>query len=509
MNETALGVDLNDDGHKTDTSVPITEENIPSIVTSRWNGFWDNNFVTSFPWQERAVGFPSDFSGNNINSSYFNNFATPIQRRDSFPEYVMEICRKTTVAACRPNDWEVGYVPASLPAIASNIDWSYKAIDAGTTNRIQPNDAVNRLGAGTTARPALDPNHRHYPRRIAFLRDSSGNLILDNGNPVALGISGTDNPNPTIPTQENAGQVAFYLMNTTNGASYPAYNTGTNRPRLHPRALWFKTRNGGSDNYGWNFPLWIENIAGLQPSPNQPLLTPVLQIHFPFRSTEASRSANLLTSSERDIQDTRQPNNWLQVAQDTETNLIFAQGDTPARPNESNGGLENFVRYLESWRGANATHQASGSFIQYKRSSYATAPWYPIVDNYNNTTRGFSPNGTIFGYPQMYRTTVNGQSRTTLGRTPFYVQPSSRAWGFDVALLTQLPDLFSQRFTAPPTGDPNEFYREVSRDDSWVSTLLCAAEPRNSANYGTAPSNKYGNQQEYAIPRDQRPSECR
>ena len=507
MNETALGVDLNDDGDKTDTSVPITEQNIPSVVASRINGFWDNNFVTSYNWWERATGFARDSNGD-IESSYFNNFATPIQRRDSFPEYVMEICRKTTVAACRPNDWSVGYVPPSLPATGTNIDWTYRAIDSGTT-RIQPNDAVNRLGAGTTARPALDPNDRHYPRRIAFLRDSSGNLILQNGSPVALGISGTDNPNPTNLAQENAGQVAYYLMsNTASGGSlYPAYNPGNNRPRRHPRALWFRTRNGGGDNYGWNFPLSIENIAGLQPSPNQPLLIPVLQIHFPFRNTEASRPANLLTSNEFDIRDPRRPNNWVQVAQDTETNLIFAQGDTPARPNESNGGLENFVRYLENWNSANATHQASGSFIQYKRSSYATAPWYPIVANFNNNTTGFSPNGTIFGYPQMYRIGVNNTG--TLGRTPFYVQPSTRAWGFDVALLTQLPDLFSQRFTAPPTGDPNEFYREVSRDDGWVSTLLCAAESTNPARYGTAPSTKYGFSKEYAIPEDQRPSECR
>ncbi|MDY6898904.1 MAG: hypothetical protein SWZ49_12625, partial [Cyanobacteriota bacterium] len=110
---------------------------------------------------------------------------------------------------------------------------------------------------------------------------------------------------------------------------------------------------------------------------------------------------------------------------------------------------------------------------------------------------------------QAYRITTNNQGGTTLGRTPFY-SPPSRNWGFDVALLTQLPDLFSQRFTAPPNGDPNEFYREVSRDDSWVSTLLCAAQPRNRpGNFGAAPANKYDTNKEYAIPRDQRPSQCR
>ncbi len=534
MNETALGVDLNDNGNKTDTAVPITEANIPSIVTSRLNGFWDNNFVTSFPWQDNVnvggtgFGFPATLAATPvpIQSSYFNNFTTPIQRRASFPEYVMEICRKPTVTACRPNDWSVGYAatPATAPT-PSVIDWNFKAIDAVDPSfpliqRIQPNDTnftASQLGAGTTARPALNQADQHYPRRIAFVRRANGDLILDGaGQPIPLGILRTsntdDNPTPDS-TSDNSGQVKYYPSNDTNipatgGTQYLAYAANNDRPRLHSRALWFRTSNGGTDNYGWNFPLRIENRTGLQASTNQPLLTPVLQIHFPFRNTQASTPTDFLTRAEQDIVDPRRPNNWIQIAQDTETNLIFAQGDTPARPNESNGGLENFVRYLENWNSANATHKASGSFIQFKRSSYATAPWYPIVANFSNAAQGFSTGGTIFGYPQAYRITVNSQG--TLGRTPFYVQPGTRSWGFDVALLTQLPDLFSQRFTAPPTGDPNEFYREVSRDDGWVSTLLCAAAESTATptNYGTAPSTKYGASKKYAIPQDQRPSTC-
>ncbi|MGF1676277.1 MAG: hormogonium polysaccharide biosynthesis protein HpsA [Rivularia sp. (in: cyanobacteria)] len=521
MNEKALGVDLNDDGDKTD-NVPITEKNIPSVVARRLNGFWDNNFVTSYNWWERAAGFARD-SVRDIQSSYFNNFATPIQRRASFPEYVMEICRKSTVAACQPDDWVVGYDANNN----GKIDWNnaaeadIKAVDSGTS-QIKPNDSTftaSRLGAGTTARPALNPDDQRFPRRVAFLRDATGNLILDGSSPIKqpipLGISGTNNPTPNSPADDD-GQVNYYPSSTTNipagptGTPYSAY--ATNRPRLHSRALWFKTNNAGTANYGWNFPLSIANPNGLTSSnPNiqpQPLLIPVLQIHLPITQpeTDGDTNASLFNNTRlADVKDS--PNNWVQVAGDTETNLVFAQGDTPARPNESNGGLENFVRYLERWD--NNTHRASGSFIQYKRSSYATAPWYPIVANYTNANRAFSTSGTIFGYPQAYRIGVNNQSGTTLGRTPFYIQPENRSWGFDVALLTQLPDLFSQRFTAPPTGDPNEFYREVSRDDTWVSTLLCAADTRSPANHGTAPSNKYGNQKRYAIPQDQRPSGCK
>ncbi|NJN12895.1 MAG: hypothetical protein HC815_35075 [Richelia sp. RM1_1_1] len=544
MNEKALGVDLNDDGKITDTKVDITEKNIPSVVASRLNGFWDNNFVTSYNWWERAAGFPRDSSVNDIQSSYFNNFVTPIQRRASFPEYVMEICRKSTVAACQPQDWVVGYdangdkdldddektlekeLKKPIDLDGNGITGEEKVFERDVTAyQLKSNDSnytVNKLGAGSTARPALNPDDQRYPRRIAFLRygadDSTltpprkrGDLILDGSNqPIPLGITATDNPTPNS-AADNNGQVNYYPYNNFDiaGTRYSAYSN-TNRPRLHSRALWFKTRNGGNDNYGWNFPLSIANPNGLTSNnPNikpQPLLEPVLQITVPITQPIADRDSVLFNSRLADAKDS--PNNWVQVAGDTETNLVFAQGDTPARPNESNGGLENFVRYLERWD--NNTHKASGSFIQYKRSSYATAPWYPIVANYTDANRAFSTNGTIFGYPQAYRIAVNNQSGTTLGRTPFYLQPENRSWGFDVALLTQLPDLFSQRFTAPPTGDPNEFYREVSRDDTWVSTLLCAAQSTASpANYGSAPPNKYGTGKEYAVPLDQRPSECR
>jgi len=511
MSEKALGVDLNNDDDKTDTNVNITEKNIPSVVIHRLNGFWDNNFVTSYNWWERATGFASDSDGD-IQSSYFNNFATPIQRRVPFTEYVMEVCRKPTVSACKPEDWVVGY--------NKNGDDDFKDIGDNPdlkAHELTPKDndfTADTLGAGTTARPAIE-EYQGYPRRIAFLRDATtGDLILDdattNKQPIPLGITGSDNPTPNSSTDKN-GQINYYPYTTTTIGivSYPKYSS-SNRPRRHSRALWFRTINGSNDNYGDDYPLWIENRTALASSSNykeQPLLIPVLQIQAPLQvpDTDGNDSSKLFNSKLSDV--INNSNNWILEAKDTETNLVFAQGDTPARPDESNGGLENFVRYLEKWR--NTTHKASGSFIQYKRSAYATAPWEAMLSsNYTNAASAFSTGGTLFGYPQAYRTTTNNQGGTTLSRTPFY-SPPNRSWGFDVALLTQLPDLFSQRFTAPPTGDPNEFYREVSRDDDWVSTLLCAAEPSNSANYGTAPSKKYDTGKEYAIPQNQRPSQCK
>jgi hypothetical protein len=52
-------------------------------------------------------------------------------------------------------------------------------------------------------------------------------------------------------------------------------------------------------------------------------------------------------------------------------------------------------------------------------------------------------------------------------------------------MLSQLPDLFSQQFTLPPTDDPNEYFREVSRNDDWVRTLLCAKQIRPDGNLGS------------------------
>ncbi len=515
LSEVKLGVDLNNDGDSKDTSVKITEQNITGTVAARLNGFWDNNFVTSFPWQEKSAGFPVAWNDNNkpIKSSYFNNFVTPIQRRVTFSEYVMEICRKPTVMACTPDDWVVGY--------DANGDGDFS--DAGDNLNLKASDiptkdsnyAVKNLGAGTTARPAIQTEDRHYPRRIAFLRDG-GKLVFPDDDitkgAIPLGVSKYSNQDKPTPgsTKDDSGMVDYYPSQAGNigGTSYSAHSS-TNRPRLHTRALWFKTNKSGDVNFGYNYPLWVENSSNLSKTRNtdQPLLAPVLQIHFPKRNTAGDlKNEENFWKKETDIVNSSFKNQWIQIANDTETNLVIAQGDTPGRPIESNGGLENFVRYLETWK--DKKHTVKGSFIQYRRSSYATAPWQVFVANYKNDEFAFSNAGTIFGYAQGYRIAVTNQG--TWGRSPFYFPPA-RAWGFDVALLTQLPDLFSQRFTAPPTGDPNEFYREVGRDDDWVETLLCASQSNSktfSKGYQTAPSNKYGSSQKYAIAKDQRPTQC-
>jgi hypothetical protein len=129
VDERKFGFDLNGNGKADDTTV--SETKITASAAAKINGFWDNNFVTSFPWKDNnsSYGNPTDLDNDNnpIKSSYFNNFVTPIQRRVPFPEYVMELCRKPTITACGASDWSVGYA-----ATGSTVDWDYKATDSGT-----------------------------------------------------------------------------------------------------------------------------------------------------------------------------------------------------------------------------------------------------------------------------------------------------------------------------------------------------------------------------------------
>jgi hypothetical protein len=80
---------------------------------------------------------------------------------------------------------------------------------------------------------------------------------------------------------------------------------------------------------------------------------------------------------------------------------------------------------------------------------------------------GSNPNVITQGYQYTEAAAQN--------KAPFYFPPT-REWGYDVGLLSQTPDLFSRRIALPEAGTPNEFFREVSRDDPWVRGLLCAAQ---------------------------------
>ncbi|AFY50936.1 hypothetical protein Nos7524_5212 [Nostoc sp. PCC 7524] len=506
LNETVLKADINGDGDMADTAVSINESNITATVAARLSGFWDNNFVTSRNFTDSTYASTSSTPGSlssSSYSSYFNNFVTPVQRRVTFSEYVMEICPKRTITACEPDDWVVGYD-------------GDKTIKANQLVGIASFDKT-KLWAGTTQRPATDssdPLIQLYPRRVAFLRYSSANLPVANvvrkdgtaltnvpSSPIDNKLV-LDNDKTPVPLGIVSGSVKYLPFTNTltiNSVDYTKFDSSTNKPDTPGNTLWFRTDKtgvSGVSNYAANYPLFILNRTSLTGSraTAQPLLVPVLQIQFPFKTPEDTATLTENQNGDRVISN----GDWFQRATATETNVVFAQGDTPSRPptpgatsgtfsdtGELGGGLENFIRFLENWSGRDLT--ARGSFIQFKRSSYATAPWQNLIANFNTDNLGYSTSGTIFGYPQGYRVNSNNVSGQNRGRSPFYITPN-RAWGYDVALLTQLPDLFSQRFTAPATNAPNEFYREVPRDDNWVKTLLCAAQVSTTGGYDNAAS---------------------
>jgi type II secretory pathway pseudopilin PulG len=508
------------------------------------NGFWNNDFVTNglssggIEFDFNGNGDPSDddkpkdadyinttASTTYVGSSYFNNFVTPVQRRVRFPEYVMEICRKLPVSECKPADWVVGYDfdnDGLLSPTERDIKSSELATEFAANSLANPFDTLNAidpalLGAGTTTRPAMQIEDRRYARRVVFLRWTTalavepagfvndrveGALVLETDgtrwSPVPLGIAGND-------TTENDTQLRYYPYSRTltiNGIDYLRYSGSSNarRPRLRANTLWYRGQNGTDKNYGYLYPLDYVNGSDtnsdsivdspalgttIPPTPDeQPLLVPVLQLQV--TQTPSSFPSSLPNfPGTPTVGSTR----WLQQADGTTIfNLLMATGDSPSRPSsggdqgEFNGGLANLPRFLENWIEnpsppvVRFVSKISGSLIQIKRSSYATAPFQQVPISFTppySSSITLAPGGP-FGYPQIYNT---GNSA---GRTPAYEAPG-REWGFDVGILSQLPDLFSKQFTLPPTEKPNEFFREVGRDDAWVQTLLCARTADNNS----------------------------
>jgi hypothetical protein len=369
----------------------------------------------------------------------------------------MEICLKLPVYECKPNDWVVGMSNSTFKTASS--------LSLTATN-------LNTVITGTTATPAVGLLKK-YARRVAFKRDASNQLV---SGPVLIGISGTDQDGTSTVPYSTSGTITEYPLSKIYA------NKTIDRPRLANNALWFKTDTSTNAQL-------IQSTSNTQ----EPLI-PVLQIQAPYSlivdGQGGSNNANIinhLLARGHDFQ-------WLQHASDgTRFNAVFAAGDTPARPNEKNGGMYNFVRFIEDWNwnsdssipreSASAPFnyplaykaRISGGFYQVKNSSYATGPFLGFLTD----TSGAS---------YTYATNVNNQ------KGPYY-QPPTRQWGYDVGLLAQSPDWFTQKLVKPPDGKPDEFFREVGKDDLWVHTLLCAAK---------GPSTAY----DYALPPDQRPADC-
>lgn len=490
--------------------------------------------------------------------SYALNGITPIQRRlnQNIPLYVMEICRQEQVSDCVPSNWSVGfdingdgtlsntsqsyrvgqgataptvnltesdikthqlgqaiiaalYLPTVTPTnpagtdnILTNSELAWSRAPNGQTVSVTNPSIMQRLGAGHTGSQALFAGDRQFPRRVAFARDLSNNLVqtgsgandpykpMGVGCPVRTTYSSPTPPATTPPTVEFQDNGCTYGTGTLTA--------GTHYGILGNNGLWFRTvndpvaianpLNARYDNNSLFYypPVDIKNNTdtsgalvpdGIPDLDAQPILVPVTQI-IDVRNTGNSLRDDNTGSLQHQFR-----YNWINIAtSDTTYNATFVVGNSPGRPTEIAAGLQNFVRFLEAWRtdtnnDNNSTPRIariSGSFIQLQRSKFATAPLgaVPRANNANsvNATSAANLAGSlsIFDFPNDTYVTPNAD-----GLSPFY-WPPLRNWGFDVGLLSEQPDLFAQRFTQPQTGRPSEFFREVGRDDPWVQGLLCA-----------------------------------
>jgi hypothetical protein len=274
----------------------------------------------------------------------------------------------------------------------------------------------------------------------------------------------------------------------------------------------------------------VDNIGNAQFPPNfmtamtttdQPLLVPILQLHSPTGTPSTNRATAFGGTESIN-------NRWLQHASDSTFNAAFVMGDSASRPfpegqssgpeqndkGESGGGLHNLPRFLEAWENsedASGSPQGprdvviNGSFIQLKRSIFATAPFETVNDRTKDNSLFFDESSPgvppyMEDYQNLRRAFLykgGGQGR----KAPFY-KPPTRLWGYDVGFLSQRPDLFSRRFSTPSAGTPTRFFREVGRDDAWVKTLLCAVEKTDPT---SADATAYDRP---AVSNDQRPADC-
>ncbi|MCF3609258.1 hormogonium polysaccharide biosynthesis protein HpsA [Planktothrix agardhii 1033] len=584
--EDFYGIDLNGDGDRTDL---VQEYEVTAKAARMINGFDGyNNFVTNgltsgskFDTNDDGTVAETYLDTNytavgGLNSSYFNNFVTPIQRRTDVPDYVMEMCRKPMISACSPKDWVIGIdvnglvikttennsppVPVSPPVEQDDkIVFTYPTTDPNlpnnpTTTGVYPSELdvyqlsvllpagevtvdvngvqvkkpaatvngtpiqynlydwkenqnnnngvylADKLLAGTTSRPALSVQDQGFPRRIAFFRYANGKLLTNSdGQPASVGIAAKPTGNSGTSKNEDeqhdtlgcfvVGGASLKLDAGTVGVDVPKGSDANgnkpnnqqectnNTPRLRAseNSLWFRTINNNA-----NAPLWLYNpvTAGTaktfaydinepdrKATIQHPLLVPVLQLE-----TTTGTAAAPTTNTKADL-----GTSWLMIpdngpvpsALTTPYDVVMGTGDVPSRKTgaigDFNGGLPNLARLLENWQGK--TVKISGSFIQFQRSKYATAPYLGVFT------------ATAQQAPQIFNTGARVyNTASTNGQTPYFSQPQ-RNWGFDVGLLSQSPDLFAQKLTTRSSDSrPAEYFREVSRSDEWVKTLLCAKE---------------------------------
>ena len=381
---------------------------------------------------ERGIETASGYGSNTGNtyygfrggshSSYLSNFVTPVVRQIKYntaKDYVYEVCDPSKGIA--PNNTVETYCNQNknwVITTATNSAYTADTTSTGTNWRNGGNaiegEAISDFKTGSFSNPPTGGWENIIQKRVAFKRNSTTGA-LDSSPPTVYGV-------------DSAGKVKAFSVSDTTGIR----TAGGANDSLIP-ALELNSSDGQ-----WQPILWNARVAPITGDPS----------NYNYWNQQPSADATY--------------------------NVIIAAGDTPARTDEDNGGLENYVRFAENWViNSNTIRKAiiSGSFMQLRKSSYATAPF---ITSLAGTTE--------FNYA-----VSNGDKKL-----PYYDTPI-RSWGYDVGILSQSPDLFSQKLVIPVGDLPNEYFREVGRDDPWVQNLLCAKDGTNTS---------------YVIDQNQRPSIC-
>ncbi|PHX55386.1 hypothetical protein CP500_010960 [Tychonema bourrellyi FEM_GT703] len=479
-----------------------------AVLPRRQQGFYNNNFVTN--------GFSSgaflangnlkaqtdpitvtdasyvDTTTQPLWSSYFNNFITPVQRRGPFPEYVMEVCTKLPVSACTDSDWYVN------PALATD-----PPTEAGKA-KVNDNYTAATYPAGTTEIPPT-PELQRFPRRVAFERNNTTFALISPADPKPLGI---DEGTIKAGVHRIGTNALWFAAKSGVEVAYDA----TNLPYLVNTST---TTDGTTD--GSKVPLPTLDAASTPlPLPavtvppavysykgSQPLLVPVPQLRNVKKAIPGTpESIPNVDNVVNGIPGTKDNESaWIPLAVETTFNLIVGANDTPSRTlnatsGDFNGGLQNLPRFLELWRrGATSiSNNIQGSFIQLNRSAFNTAPYRSTLPS-DYPTGAADKRTTLFAQstaPTTAATALAGidteitQYRISGdpkdGQVPYFTPPT-RKWGYDVGLLSQPPDLFTQKFTTPPSKrTPDEYFREIPRNDDWVTTLMCSTLEKDKKN---------------------------
>ncbi|MEG5016325.1 MULTISPECIES: hormogonium polysaccharide biosynthesis protein HpsA [unclassified Microcoleus] len=456
-----------------------------AVLPRRQQGFYNNNFVTN--------GLSSGAFSDNLNllgtagasttrvtdatyvaasplprlwSSYFNNYVTPVQRRGNFPEYVMEVCTKLPVSACKDDDWYVDpQAPTRAPSTGTYVS---PVTDPNTTFK-----------AGSTVDPPV-PALQRFPRRVAFKRNGTAPFDLTNlTTPEPLGISNTGTITAGVVGSTAKGNALWFAAKSGSSVAYDATNLPY--PIINTSATTAIT--DGSK-------VRLPTIAATSTNPlltitgsydgSQPLLMPVPQLMSATTATPGTPRGNAAADT----------TGWIPKAVETTFNMVMGAGDTPSRrlgttsSGDFNGGLQNLPRFLELWNiGTPPTStNIQGSFIQLNRSAFNTAPYIPTLQatdyppSADRLKTLFAQSSTPTGAPADLPGTNGEITKYNIsgGQIPYFTPPT-RNWGYDVGLLSQPPDLFTQKFTTPPSQrTPDEYFREVPRDDEWIKTLMCS-----------------------------------